>query len=117
MVSLCDWCAPCPDDEAFIEPGITIVVAEHKVYYAYLSELDSADLSRHASISTCAISILGNDTSLPSLNTSSVQGVLRVARLYGNLMECASDENAETRYLGTFLGPVLKSLARGVSKL
>jgi hypothetical protein len=59
--------------------------------------------------------ILGNDTSLPSLGTSSVQGVLRVARLYGNLTEYAADENAETGYWGAFLGPVLESLARRVA--
>jgi hypothetical protein len=103
-----------PDHGAFIEPGITIVGTEHKVYYAYLSEPDSADLSQDTSTSTCTVSILGNDTSLPSLDTSSVQGVLRVARLYGNLMEYAADEDAETGYWGAFLGPVLESLARGV---
>jgi hypothetical protein len=108
---------PRPDHGAFIEPGITIVGTEHKVYYAYLSEPDSADLSQDTSISTCAVSILGNDTSLPSLDTSSVQGVLRVARLYGNLMEYAADEDAETGYWGAFLGPVLKNLALGVGEL
>jgi hypothetical protein len=62
----------CPDHGAFIEPGITIVGTEHKVYYAYLSEPDSADLPQDMSTSTCTVSILGNDTSLPSLDTSSV---------------------------------------------
>ncbi|KAF2818254.1 hypothetical protein CC86DRAFT_472942 [Ophiobolus disseminans] len=104
-----------PDHGAFIEPGITIVGTEHKVYYAYLSEPDSADLLQDTSTSTCAISILGNDTSLPSLDTSSVQGVFRVARLYGNIMEYAADDDAETGYWGAFLGPVLESLARGVA--
>lgn len=102
-----------PDHGTFIEPGITIVGTEHKVYYAYLSEPDSADLSQDTSTSACAVSILGNDTSMPSLDTSSVQGVFRVARLYGNLMEYAADENAETGYWGAFLGPVLGSLAGG----
>lgn len=108
---------PRPDHGAFIEPGITIVGTKHKVYYAYLSEPDSVNLSQDTSTSTCAVSILGNDTSLPSLDTSSAQGVLRVARLYGNLMEYAADEDAETGYWGAFLGPVLESLARGVSEL
>ncbi|KAF2022872.1 hypothetical protein EK21DRAFT_95372 [Setomelanomma holmii] len=103
-----------PDHEAFIERGITIIGTEHTVYYAYLSEPDSADLSQDTSTSTCAVSILGNDNSLPSLDTSSVQGVLRVARLYGNLMKYAADEDAETEYWGAFLGPVSDSLARRV---
>jgi hypothetical protein len=90
------------------------VAASLQVYCAYLSEPNSADLSQDTSTLTCAVSILGNDTSLPSPDTSSVQGVLRVARLYGNLMDYAADEDAETGYWGAFLGPVLESLARGV---
>jgi hypothetical protein len=35
---------PRPDHGGFIEPGITIVGTEHKVYYTYLSEPDSTDL-------------------------------------------------------------------------
>ncbi|KAF9730270.1 hypothetical protein PMIN04_012504 [Paraphaeosphaeria minitans] len=104
-----------PDHGTFIEPGITIVGTEHKVYYAYLSEPDTVDLSQDTSMSSCAVAILGNDTSLPSLDTSSIQGVLRVARLYGNLMEYAADENAETGYWGAFLSPILRSLADGVN--
>lgn len=103
-----------PDHGTFIEPGITIVGTEHKVYYAYLSEPDSADVSQDTLASTCAVAILGSDTSLPSLDTSSVQGILRVARFYGNLMEYAADEDAETGYWGAFLGPALESLACGV---
>jgi hypothetical protein len=39
------WLAlPRPDHGGFIEPGITIVGTEHKVYYTYLSEPDSTDL-------------------------------------------------------------------------
>ncbi|KAH8727010.1 hypothetical protein GQ44DRAFT_145275 [Phaeosphaeriaceae sp. PMI808] len=63
---------------------------------------------------SCAVAILGNDTSLPSLDMSSIQGVLRVARLYGNLIEYAADEDVETGYWGAFLSPVLGSLADGV---
>lgn len=64
-----------PDHGTFIAPGITIVGTEHKVYYAYLSEPDTVDLSQGTSTSSCAVAILGNDTSLPSLDTSG-----RVAR-------------------------------------
>jgi hypothetical protein len=43
---------PCHDHWAFIKPGIIIVGTEHNVYYAYLSELNSADPSQDTSTST-----------------------------------------------------------------
>jgi hypothetical protein len=52
----------------------------------------------------------------PSLNQNISQAVsdhIASARLYGNLMEYAADEDAETGYWGVFLGLVLESLARG----
>jgi hypothetical protein len=104
-----------PDHANFIEPGITIVGSEHKVYYAYLSEPEASDLSEDTSMSSCTVVVLGSDASLPSLDTSSLQGVLRVAKLYGNLMDYATDENVETGYWSAFLGPVLTSLGGGVS--
>jgi hypothetical protein len=97
---------PRPDHGTFIKSGITIVDTEHKVYHAYLSGPDSADLLQDTSTSTCAISILGNDTS-----------VLHVARLCGNLMEDTADENTETGYWSTLLGSVLESLAYGMGKM
>jgi hypothetical protein len=57
---------------AFIKLGITIVSTKHKVYYAYLSKPNSADLLQDISILIYAVSILGNNTSLLSLNTLSV---------------------------------------------
>lgn len=100
---------PCrPDHGTFIEPGFTMGGTELKVYYAYLSEPDTDGLSP---TSTCATTILGNDTSLPSLDTSSLQGILRSARLFGNSMEYAADEDVESGYWGAFLGPVLRSVA------
>ncbi len=88
-----------PDHGTFIEPTFTMVGTELKVYYAYLCEPDTDDLSP---TSTCATQILGSDTSLPSLETSSIQGILRIARLYGNVMEYAADEHVETGYWGAF---------------
>jgi hypothetical protein len=104
-----------PDHGTFIEPGITIFGNEHKVYYTYLAEPDTSDLSEDISMLSCTVVVLGSDASLPSLDTSSLQGVLRVARLYGNLMEYATDEDTETGYWGAFLGPILASLRGGVS--
>lgn len=100
-----------PDHATFIEPGITVIGNQHKVYYAYLSEPKKGDLSKDTSTSSCAVVILGEDSGFPSLNTSSLQGVLRAARLYGNIMEYAADENVETGYWGAFFKPALESLA------
>jgi hypothetical protein len=89
---------PCHDHWAFIKPGIIIVGTEHNVYYAYLSELNSADPSQDTSTSTLSQSSATILVCPPSPDNSSVQGDLRVARLYGNLIEYAANEDAETGY-------------------
>jgi hypothetical protein len=94
-----------PDLSALIEPGVTIIGHEHKVYYAFLSipiVPDDPDSG--------AVSVLGHDVRLSLLTTESVQGIFQLARLYGNILEYGMDEGKDG-FWGAFLGPVLEGVA------
>ncbi|KAF2468393.1 uncharacterized protein BDR25DRAFT_344352 [Lindgomyces ingoldianus] len=85
-----------------LEPAITIIGHEHKVYYAYLSG------------SGGDVTILGPDEKLVGLTTRSVQGIFRLVRFYGAVLEYCygvDEEETEKGVWGTFLGPVLRVLA------
>ena len=59
-----------PDLSALIEPGVTIISLEHKVYYAFLSTSIVSD-----DLCSGTISVLGYDERLPLLTTQTVQGI------------------------------------------
>jgi hypothetical protein len=88
-----------------IEPALTIIGNEHKVYYAYPSSAEGD------------IRVLGPDEKFAPLTTRSVQGIFKLLRLYGRMLEWGIGKEASTRLewglWGAFLGPVLKTLAGG----
>jgi hypothetical protein len=93
-----------PDLSALIEPGVTIIGPEHKVYYAFLSTPIIPDEPGSGTVS-----VLGHDERLPLLTTQTVQGVFQLARLYGNILEYGMDEG-DGGFWGAFLGPVLEGV-------
>ncbi|KAI8930556.1 hypothetical protein NX059_012166 [Plenodomus lindquistii] len=94
-----------PDLSALIEPGVTIIGPEHKVYYAFLSTPMSSD-----DPSSGTVSVLGHDERLSLLTTQTVQGIFQLARLYGNILEYDMDEGRDG-FWGSFFGPVLESIS------
>ncbi|KAL5116189.1 hypothetical protein ACEQ8H_005966 [Pleosporales sp. CAS-2024a] len=107
---------PSPSDDlpiqaALIEPAVTVLGAEHKVYYGFLAKQFGSEVPWNNS----AASVLGPDDRLPLLTTHTVQGILQLARLYGNIFEYGADESPDG-YWGAFLGPTLERMAseRGI---
>lgn len=94
-----------PNLSALIEPGVTIIGPEHKVYYAFLSTPIIPDESGSGTVS-----VLGHDERLPLLTTQTVQGIFQLARLYGNILEYGMDESGEG-FWGAFFGQVLDAVA------
>jgi hypothetical protein len=84
---------------SMVEPALTVVGHEHSVYYAYpRKNLVSGRSSVH---------VLGPDLDrFERLSTDSIRGVLRVAKVYANLLMYGMDE-----YWGGFFRPVLNKLA------
>ena len=91
------------DPTRIVEPALTIVGHEHSVYYAYLRE----DSVRRRS----GVHVLGPDRDgLQGLSTSSIRGIFRLLRFYGNLLKYGMD-GGEEGYWGGFLRPILHKLA------
>ncbi|RMZ69753.1 ribonuclease h [Pyrenophora seminiperda CCB06] len=89
-----------------LEPAITIIGNEHKVYYAYPSSLEGN------------VTVLGPDEKFAHLTTRSVQGIFKLVRFYGRILEWGFDREAITNMQGVghwagFLGPVLEKLGKG----
>ncbi|CAN9171321.1 unnamed protein product [Alternaria alternata] len=89
-----------------LEPAITIIGNEHKIYYAYPSSLKGD------------VTVLGPDEKFASLSTRSVQGIFKLVRFYGRMLAWGVDEEATTNMQGAglwdaFLSPVLETLAKG----
>ena len=89
-----------------LEPAITIIGNEHKIYYAYPSSLKGD------------VTVLGPDEKFAGLSTRSVQGIFKLVRFYGRMLAWGFDREAITNVHGTglweaFLGPVLESLGKG----
>jgi len=61
---------PRVDLSALIEPAVTIIGPEHKVYYAFLSTSVISDDHGGGTVS-----VLGHDERLPLLTTQTVQGI------------------------------------------
>lgn len=97
----------CPQRDALIEPAVTIIGAEHKLYYALVS-----GLSDPADPKGCTVSVLGPDRNLAGLSTESISGIFRLARVYGNIFQYGFDEDPKHGYWGAFLGPLLEEVAR-----
>ncbi|KAF2820937.1 hypothetical protein CC86DRAFT_113311 [Ophiobolus disseminans] len=93
-----------PDLSALIEPGVTIIGPEHKVYYGFLSTPVVSD-----NPGSGTVSVLGHDERLPLLMTQTVQGIFQLARLCGDILEYGMDEGVEG-FWGAFLGPVLEGV-------
>ena len=68
-----------PAPTALLEPALTIIGHEHKVYYAYPSSEENGN-----------ITILGPDEKLADLSTRSVEGIFKLIRLYGSILNYGS---------------------------
>ena len=88
-----------------LEPALTIVGNEHKVYYAYPFSAEGD------------VTVLGPDEKFAHLTTRSVQGIFKLVRFYGRMLEWGFGEEASTNMerglWEGFLGPVLETLAKG----
>jgi hypothetical protein len=89
-----------------LEPAITIIGNEHKIYYAYPSSLKGD------------VTVLGPDEKFASLSTRSVQGIFKLVRFYGRMLAWGVNEEATTNMQeaglwDAFLSPVLETLAKG----
>ncbi|KAF5843981.1 hypothetical protein GGP41_003160 [Bipolaris sorokiniana] len=89
-----------------LEPAITIIGNEHKIYYAYPSSLKGD------------VTVLGPDERFSSLSTRSVQGIFKLVRFYGRMLAWGVDEEATSGMQAAglwdaFLSPVLETLAKG----
>jgi hypothetical protein len=88
-----------------LEPALTIIGNEHKVYYAYPSSTKDD------------IKVLGPDEKFAHLTTRSVQGIFKLARFYGRMLKWGFDRQAVTDlHKGLwegFLGPVLETSGNG----
>ncbi|KAF2872814.1 hypothetical protein BDV95DRAFT_568082 [Massariosphaeria phaeospora] len=100
---------PKPDLSALIEPAITIVGREHKLYYAFLC-WDTVPVGRASVVDKVQVLF---DNNVPGLFTDSVPGIFRLARLYGNILEYGMDEGIDG-FWGRFMGPVLERVAKDV---
>lgn len=89
-----------------LEPAITIIGNEHKIYYAYPSSLKGD------------VTVLGPDEKFAHLSTRSVQGIFKLVRFYGRMLAWGVNEEATTNMQeaglwDAFLSPVLETLAKG----
>jgi hypothetical protein len=64
-----------PSITALLEPALTIVGHEHKIYYAYPSS------------TTGDITILGPDEKFTNLSTRSVQGIFKLISFYATILD------------------------------
>ena len=87
-----------------LEPAITIIGNKHKVYYAYPSSIKGD------------VEVLGPDRRFGDLTTTSVQGIFKLARFYGRMLEWGFDReevaSVDKGLWGCFLGLVLDTLGK-----
>jgi hypothetical protein len=79
-----------------LEPAITIISNEHKIYYAYPSSLKGD------------VTVLGPDEKFSSLSTRSVQGIFKLVRFYGRMLAWGVDKEATTNMQGAGLWDACK---------
>jgi hypothetical protein len=79
------------DFTAFLEPGLTILGHEHRLYYAFPTST-AGD-----------ISILGPDERFKSLSTRSIEGIFRLAIVYATLLDYGCGEAAGEPLVETFI--------------
>lgn len=69
-----------PSITAPLEPAVTIIGHEHRIYYAFPTS------------ATGNISILGPEEDFEKLSTRSVQGIFKLVRFYGTILDYGSRE-------------------------
>ncbi|KAF1994105.1 hypothetical protein P154DRAFT_476490 [Amniculicola lignicola CBS 123094] len=94
-----------PSPTALLEPALTIIGHEHKIYYACPS---SAAGDRD-------ITILGPDEKFTNLSTRSVQGIFKLIKFYGGILDYGyktdeeSEHEGEEGLWGQFLGRIFEA--------
>lgn len=95
-----------PSITALLEPALTIIGHEHKIYYAYPSS------------ATGDITILGPDEKFTNLSTRSVQGIFKLISFYATILDygyrAQLDSGQESD--GGLWGDYLEKIVKEVSK-
>jgi hypothetical protein len=95
-----------PSVTALLEPALTIVGHEHKIYYAYPTS------------ATGDITILGPDEKFTNLSTRSVQGIFKLARFYATILdygyrvEMNSGQDSNGGLWGDYLEKIIMKIGR-----
>jgi hypothetical protein len=97
-----------PSITALLEPALTIIGHEHKIYYAYPSS------------ATGDITILGPDEKFTNLSTRSIQGIFKLISFYATILdygyrvETDSEQGAGGGLWGDYLEKVINEVGRGI---
>lgn len=97
-----------PSVTALLEPALTIIGNEHKIYYAYPSSINGD------------ITILGPDEKFANISTRSVPGIFKLIIVYATILDYGYQEEnengqeSEGGLWGGYLEKVFKEIARGI---
>lgn len=97
-----------PSPTALLEPALTIIGHEHRIYYACPS----------SAAGNGDITILGPDEKFANLSTRSVQGIFRLIRLYGSIldygyqMDEGNGDEGEVGLWSEYLGRIFEAVSR-----
>jgi hypothetical protein len=95
---------------ALLEPALTIIGHEHKIYYAYPTS------------ATGDITILGPDEKFTNLSTRSVQGIFKLISFYATILdygyrvEIDSGQDSNGGLWGNYLEKIITKVSSGISQ-
>jgi hypothetical protein len=97
-----------PSVTALLEPALTIIGHEHKIYYAYPTS------------ATGDITILGPDEKFTNLSTRSVQGIFKLISFYATILdygyrvEMNSGQDSNGGLWGDYLEKIITKVGSGI---
>ncbi|KAF1968775.1 hypothetical protein BU23DRAFT_540797 [Bimuria novae-zelandiae CBS 107.79] len=98
-----------PSPTALLEPALTVIGHEHKVYYACIS----------SAVEDGNIAILGPDEKFTNLSTRSVQGIFKLIKFYAGILDYGYGADRESEHKGKeeLWGEYIGRIARAVSAM
>jgi hypothetical protein len=95
-----------PSLTALLEPALTVIGHEHKVYYACVS----------SAVDDGNITILGPDEEFTKLSTRSVEGIFKLIKFYAGLLDYGYRADGESEHEGEkgLWGEYMGRIARAV---
>ncbi|KAF1973269.1 hypothetical protein BU23DRAFT_554247, partial [Bimuria novae-zelandiae CBS 107.79] len=103
-----DPIAPLPSSPtALLEPALTVIGHEHKVYYACIS----------STIEDRDIAILGPDEKFTNLSTRSIQGIFKLIKFYAGILDYGygadrgSEHEGEEELWEEYIGRIAKAVS------